>query len=107
MYDFSVLSKWNNNWRAHIDTDRVGYPANRKIFINVCRNIVKGSGAEGCHHESGICMIRGSTRYDFSNFVSGLVKLVEGNSFSLMTCEVTTLRVIDRSVSGSLVQLHN
>ena len=62
MYDLSVLSRWDNNWRAQIDTDRVGYPVNRKIFINVCRNIVNRNGAENCPHESGICMIRGAER---------------------------------------------
>lgn len=62
MYDLSVLSKWDNNMRAQIDVDRVIYPVNRKIFINVCRNIVKKNGAEECPSESGICMIRGTQR---------------------------------------------
>ena len=62
MYDLSVLSRWDNNWRALIDSHRVGYPVNRKIFINICRNIVSGNGAEDCPHDSGICMIRGSQK---------------------------------------------
>ena len=64
MYDLSPLSRWDTNWRALIDTYQVGYPVERKIYINVCRNIVKTKSDDtaGCLHQSGICMIRGSQK---------------------------------------------
>ena len=64
LYDLSPLSRWDNDWRAQIDTKMVGYPVNRKIFINVCRHLVKHGDASTCRDEAGICMIRGSKRCD-------------------------------------------
>ena len=76
MYDLSPLSRWDNDWRAQIDTTLVGYPVNRKIFINICRYLVKKGDASTCPDEAGICMIRGSKRFDSFFFNRALNNVV-------------------------------
>ena len=65
MYDLAPLSRWDDNWRAHVDADSASSYVERKFFINVCRNVLKKQDASVCADDAGICMIReDGKRYD-------------------------------------------
>ncbi len=58
MYDLSPLSRWDDNWRAHVDPDTAASYVERQFYINVCRGILKRSPTIGCVDDAGICMVR-------------------------------------------------
>eukprot|EP00794_Sanderia_malayensis_P000415 gene415-1051_t len=58
MYDLSPLSRWDDNWRAHVDADTAASYIHRQFYINVCRGVLKNDVTMHCPDDAGICMAR-------------------------------------------------